>query len=835
MIQGLNSKEVSQRIKTFGYNEIPTSQSKNVLQIALEVIKEPMFILLISCGTLYLLLGDNVEGIILLCWVFIIIFISFYQHRKTEKAIEALKKLSSPRALVIRDGKEIRIAGREVVKDDIIILNEGDRIPADGILLETENLTVDESLLTGESIAVSKTQQNENNKNCVAYSGTLVIQGRGIMKVSATGLNTEFGKIGKSLQFIEQDQTKMQKEIKILIRNLFVIGAILSLVVMLAFYFTRENLIQSLLNGLATAMAMLPEEFPVVLTVFLAIGSWRLSQKNVLVRKPSAVETLGSATVLCSDKTGTITQNKMEITSLFCEDSLIHKSNFPKYKDKFHSLLHVSFFASHKDSIDPMEKAIINCFKKYFNKEKVLPKSIKEYPLSKDIFAMTRVIKLSEDNYLACCKGAPEAILSLCKVNYCEQIRLLNQIQELAERGQRILGIAKSNWLNHSLPESQKDYDFEFVGFLGFEDPIRPEVPGAIKECYDAGIKVIMVTGDYPTTAKSIAKQAGMDANSLILTGQELKKLSDIELKEKIKSVNIFARIVPEQKLQIINALKANGEVVAMTGDGVNDAPALKAADIGIAMGGKGTDVARESSSLVLLDDNFNSIVLAIRAGRKIFDNLQKAMDYIIAIHIPIIGLTLLPAFFSDLPILLMPLNIVFMELIIDPVCSIAFESEKEEIGTMNRPPRNLNERFFGIKRILGSAFKGLFLLAMVIVVYLISINEGHSEGEIRAIAFSSLIIGNMFLILTSLSKTRNALSVLLEKNIALLVILFAATGLLIMLVTVPYLQTVFSFNYPGLNHFFISIIAALIVLLTMEIIKYSKINLTPKNLINDE
>ena len=835
MFTGLNSEEVSHRIKTLGYNELTTSQSKNVLQIAFEVIKEPMFILLLSCGALYLILGDYTEGIILLCWVFVIIFITFYQHQKTEKALDALKKLSSPRALVIRDGKKIRIAGREVVPDDIIILYEGDRIPADGILLESENLTIDESLLTGESIAVIKTNQNENSKKGHVYSGTLVVQGRGIMKVTLTGPNTEFGKIGKSLERIGKVQTKMQKEIKTLVRNLFIAGGILSLLVIVAFYYTRGNFIQSLLNGLATAMAMLPEEFPVVFTVFLAIGSWRLSKLNVLTRKPSAIETLGSATVLCSDKTGTITQNKMEIVSVFCEDLLFHKADFQENVNKIISLLEVSFLASQKDSIDPMETAIGSCYEKYSNKKKSTLDFIKEYPLSKDLFATTRVIKQSQENYFVCCKGAPETVLSLCKLDNSEQIKLLNTVQELAEKGQRILGVAKSNWHNSSFPESQKDYEFEFVGFLGFEDPIRPEVPQAIKECKDAGIKVFMITGDYPSTAKSIAAQAGMDTNKLILTGNDLKVMNETDLKEKIGSVNIFARIVPEQKLQIINALKANGEVVAMTGDGVNDAPALKAADIGIAMGGKGTDVARESSSLVLLDDNFSSIVSAIRAGRKIFDNLQKAMDYIVAIHIPIIGLTLLPSFFSELPILLMPLHIVFMELIIDPVCSIAFESEKEEIGIMKRLPRDINEQFFGIKRILSSVSIGILLLAMVVTVYFVSINEGHSDGEIRAIAFSSLIIGNIFLILTTLSKTRNALSVLFEKNIALLIILFAAAGLLVMLITVPYLQTIFSFNNPGLSHFVNSIIAASIVLLTLEIIKYSRLKLSTKNSTNNK
>ncbi|HCE55243.1 MAG: hypothetical protein APF83_05935 [Lutibacter sp. BRH_c52] len=829
MTKGLSSAEAAQRIKTLGFNELPTSHSKNILLIALEVIKEPMFILLISCGSLYLLLGDYTEGLILLCWVFVIIFITFFQHQKTEKALNALKKLSSPRALVIRDEKEIRIAGREVVPDDLVILNEGDRVPADGILQDCLNLTIDESMLTGESMPVTKTSQSENDINCRVFSGTLVVHGRGVMEVSKTGINTEYGKIGKSLQLIEQDQTNLQREMKTLIRNLFIAGAGLSIVVILAFYFTRGNFVQSLLNGLATAMAMLPEEFPVVLTVFLAIGSLRLSQKNVLTRKSSAIEALGSATVLCSDKTGTITQNKMEIASLFFKKELFHKSKFKENASNIQDILKVAFYASQNNTCDPMEKAIGVCFEKYVVKENVTYDLMKEYPLSNDLFAMTRILKLSDNAYEVYSKGSPEAILSLCKLKNTEETSLFTQVQFMAEKGQRILGLSKAKWNNSTFPDSQAGFNFEFIGFLGFEDPIRQEVPQSIKECYDAGIKVIMITGDYPSTAKSIALQVGMEKNRLMLTGTDLMNLSDKELKEKIKSVNIFARIVPEQKLQIIRALKANSEVVAMTGDGVNDAPALKAADIGIAMGGKGTDVARESSSLVLLDDNFSSIVSAIRAGRKIFDNLQKAMSYIIAIHIPIIGLTLLPAFFPGLPILLMPLHIVFMELIIDPVCSIAFESEKEEKGIMDRPPRKPNMQFFGFKKIFSSAAMGFLLLAMVVAVYFLAISENHTDGEIRAIAFSSLIIGNIFLILTTLSKTRNFIMVLLEKNIALLVIIIAASGLMVLLISAPYLQSIFSFDYPGLSHFSISIIGAAIVLLILEIIKYSKMKFKMK------
>ena len=809
------------------YNELPTAKSKNIGQIALEVVKEPMFVLLLVCSSIYLLLGDYTEGIMLSASILIIIFITFYQYQKTERAIESLRQLSSPKAMVIRNGETVKIPGREIVIGDIVLINEGDRIPADGILIHGTNLSVDESMLTGESIPVSKDTLAYEGSSQV-FSGTLVVQGSGKLEVNAIGIHTEFGKIGKSLQQIVQDPTRLQKEMKVLIRNLFIIGGFLSVLVVIAFYLTRGDFIASLLSGLASAMAILPEEFPVVLTIFLAIGAWRLSQQNVLTRKPSAIETLGSATVLCSDKTGTITQNNMVLSTLIKEHFIIEKNEFEENIENIEGLIFTSILASPPESIDPMERAI-------YAVKKILPSSkspsftlLKEYPLSKDLFAMTRVLEDEIGQLYVGTKGAPEAILELCHISDEERIHLLSKVKMLAKRGQRILGVAKGKVENREFPASQKDFSFEFMGFLGFEDPIRPEVPEAIKQCYSAGIKVIMITGDYPETAKNIGKQAGLNEQDEILTGHDLKNLSESELKEKIRHVNIFARIIPEQKLQIIKALKANGEVVAMTGDGVNDAPALKAADIGISMGGKGTDVARESSSLVLLDDNFSSIVMAIKSGRRIFDNLQKAMGYIIAIHIPIIGLALLPAFFPALPILLMPLHIVFMELIIDPVCSIAFESEKEEIGVMKRPPRDPNMAFFGLKQIFKSSLVGLILLAMVLTVYFFSMQEGHTEGEIRAIAFTSLIIGNIFLILTTLSKTRNAIDVLFEDNISLKIILFVAITMMFLLISVPYLRELFSFEYPGYKHFYLAIAGGFSLLFLMEMYKYVQLRLKP-------
>lgn len=821
-MEGLSTAQAQEKLTQHGYNELPTAKPKNIWRIALEVIKEPMFLLLISCGALYMLLGDYREGAILLGSIFIIIFITFYQHRKTEKALEALRKLSSPRALVIRDGTEVRIPGREVVPGDVMILNEGDRIAADAVLTECINLSVDESLLTGESVPVSKEVVTDvADAKGLVYSSTLVVQGKAYAQVTATGIHTQFGQIGASLQSIEEDETRLQKEMKVLIRRLFVAGGVISIGVVAAFYFTRGNFIQSLLNGLATAMAILPEEFPVVLTVFLALGSWRLSQKNVLTCKPSAIETLGSATVLCSDKTGTITQNKMEIAALYDGKEAVARPQFADKKSVLQKLITTAHFASQQKAVDPMEKAITHTYSAVFPELKTDYELVREYAFSKELFAMTHVVKAEDGADIVCTKGAPETIFGLCKMNDAETAKHLAAVHQMAEAGYRVIGVAQGSIPAGGLPENQQGFEFCFLGLIGLEDPIRPEVPQAIKECREAGVKVIMITGDFPATAKSIGAQIGLDTTNELIAGDELKKLSDEELRKRITTANIFARVVPEQKLRIVQALKANNEIVAMTGDGVNDAPALKAANIGVAMGGKGTDVAREASSLVLLDDNFASIVSAIRTGRRIYDNLQKAMSYILAIHIPIIGLALLPAFFPGLPLLLMPLHIVFLELIIDPVCSVAFESEQEEAGIMQRPPRNPDARFFGLRRMLQALVRGLLLLAVVLVIYFLSIHEGHTPEEVRAIAFSSLIIGNIFLILTTLSKTRSFIAVIAERNKALIAILNIAAVVLLLILLVPYLRGVFGFGFPGYAHFISSVTGATVMLLILETVKF--------------
>jgi len=588
-----------------------------------------------------------------------------------------------------------------------------------------------------------------------------------------------------------------------------------------AFYFSRGNFLESLLTGLAASMAILPEEFPVVFTIFLALGAWRLSKKNVLTRKSSAIETLGSATVLCSDKTGTITQNKMIVAAIGLNGSMTEKSRFDASDHAFRQLIAAGCMASATDTTDPMEKAIF-ALHADMDYEKSALDFEREYTLSKGLLMMTRAYRSNaHTHYYLTAKGAPEAVLNLCDCSDEEREQQLRVVYQMAAHGYRVIAVAEAQHVGDFWPETQHGFKYTLLGLLGFEDPIRPEVPQAVAECKTAGIKVCMITGDYPVTALAIADKIGLDHRNQVMTGDDLTRLHSEDLSKRIAETSVFARVLPEQKLLIVNSLKASGEIVAMTGDGVNDAPALKAAHIGVAMGAKGTDVAREAASLVLLDDNFASIVAAIRSGRRIFDNLQKAMSYILAIHIPIIALTLIPAFMGELPILLFPIHIVFMELIIDPVCSIAFESEQEESGIMSRPPRASHEQFFGRKKITFALFKGALLLAIVLIIFALSLHEGHTEGEVRAIAFSTLIIGNIFLILADLSRTRSFISVFIERSKVTLIIIGIALTLLLSTLMIPALNFIFNFEYPGVSHFLPAFTAAAAMLALLEGIKW--------------
>ena len=833
-ISGLSEKEAATRLLTEGYNEIPSAKKRGIIAIALSVIREPMLLLLIAGGIIYMFLGDIQEALILLAFVFVIIGITLYQERKTERALEALRDLSSPRALVIRDGVSRRIAGREVVRDDIIILAEGDRVPADGILLDCNNLMVEESLLTGESIPVRKYESKETVKmgrpggdnSPFIYSGTLVDSGLGIARVAATGVNTEFGKIGKSLQSIEPEETLLQTETKRIVRNLALIGASICVVMAVVYGLTRGNWIDGFLASITLAMAILPEEFPVVLTVFLALGAWRISQSRVLTRRMPAIETLGSNTVLCVDKTGTLTMNQMSVERI-CVSNECMKVNLNESKgppENFHQLVEFSILASQTNPLDPMEKALKTLGDHYQSMTEHLHGDwtfLREYPLSKKLLALSRVWKSPNDeDYIIASKGAPEAIMDLCHLSDAGKLEWFKQVESMAADGLRVLGVAKAHFRQIALPGSQHDFRFEFLGLLGFADPVRPTVPLAIKECYKAGIRVVMITGDYPLTGQHIARQVGLKPVDKIITGLELDILSDDELRERIKTVNIFARVVPEQKLRLVNAFKANGEIVSMTGDGVNDAPALKSANIGIAMGGRGTDVAREAAALVLLDDDFSSIVKAIRLGRRIFDNLRKAMAYILAVHIPIAGLSLIPVLLGW-PLVLLPVHVVFLELIIDPACSIAFEAEPEEPDVMNRPPRDRKEPLFSRRTIVLSLLQGTAVLLVTLAIYGFILNRGQGELEARSLAFTTLVIANLGLILSNRVWSKNIISSMRNKNTALFIIVAATLALLALVFSVPFLRSLFSFGPLHVNDLALCFGAGVACIVWFELVKF--------------
>lgn len=833
--QGLNEETVKEKIAREGYNELPSSKPKNFLTLAWGVVKEPMFLLLVACGTLYLVLGDVQEGLMLLGFVFVIMGIEFYQERKTEKALDALKDLASPRALVIREGAEKRIAGRDVVTDDLVILQEGDRVPADATVLYSVNLMADESLLTGESVSVRKSEWNGTDNNIqpggddlpFVYSGSMIVQGNGIVKVTATGSNTEIGKIGKAIDSVVEEPTKLKREMSVLVKRLAIIGISLCVMVILVYTLTRGDLLKGFLAGITLAMAMLPEEFPVVLTIFMALGAWRMSKRNVLTRKPAAVETLGSATVLCTDKTGTLTQNKMTVAQLYNGSDFHKVNNSATFPEDFHEIIEYGILSSQTNPFDPMERAITNMGEAYLqNTEHIHTEwqMVKEYPLSKDMLAMSRVFTDPESKrQTIATKGAPEAIFELCHLSEVDIVKYSSAVAEMASAGLRVLGVAKSLIGTSNLPDIQHDFDFEFIGLIALSDPIRETVPDAVRECYKAGIRVIMITGDYPITATNIAREIGLKNYEVSITGAELQEMTEEELCERIKVVNVFARVVPEQKLKIVNALKRNREIVAMTGDGVNDAPALKAANIGIAMGEKGTDVAREASSLVLMDDNFASIVGAVKMGRRIFDNLQKALGYIFAIHVPIAGLSLIPVFFSNLPLLLWPVHIVFLELIIDPACSIIFEAEKEEKNVMSRPPKDINEPFFGAKKIWLSCSQGIGILVIVFAVYLIGLKMGYSEQEDRALAFTTLIAANIAVILSNRSWTRNIFQILAISNKTVKWVVGGAASFLILILNVPFLLNLFQFEKISLPEALICVGAGFFSIVWFEIYKVIK------------
>lgn len=808
--EGLSAAQAAQRLQDDGPNVLPGEKRRGLRAIVHETLQEPMFMLLLAAGALYLVLGDLQEGMILFGLVLVVLALTLYQEGKTEHALAALRDMTSPRARVLRDGQPQRIAGVDVVCGDILLLAEGDRIAADAMLLDGSDVQVDESLLTGESLPVLKLAATDSDDIAQSslFSGTLLVGGHGSALVTATGARSEIGRIGAALETLVNERSPLKLQTARLVRVLALIALGASLFMVLAYGGLRGDWLGALLAGIALAMALLPQEFTVVLTVLPALGAWRLSKQNVLTRRIAAIETLGATSVLCADKTGTLTENRMTVTQLYVpgnapagrESLAVDYDGTAQLPEAFHTLVEYSILASMADPFDPMEKAFHRLGQHFLKDTEHLHRDwtlLQEYGLTPQLRAMSHVWQALESEgqgHVVAAKGAPEAIIDLCHLDAAAQAPISAAVDAMAAKGLRVLGVAQARFVGDQWPAGEHDFEFEFVGLLGLADPLRAEIREAVAECRSAGIRVVMITGDYPATAHAIALQAQLDVSQpdQLLTGDELAGLSDAELCQRMKRVSVCARIAPQQKLRIVQALKANSEIVAMTGDGVNDAPALKAAHVGVAMGGRGTDVAREAASIVLLDDNFASIVRAVRLGRRIFDNLRKSMSYILAVHVPIAGMALMPVLLGW-PTVLFPLHIAFLELVIDPACSMVFENEPSESDVMQRPPRDAQAPLFAGMTLALALLQGLGVLAVVLGAYAWS-SSWLTEPAARAFAFSTLVAGDVALILSNRTGSATLWASLRVPNRTLWAVIGITLGLLGLTLYLPWLTKLFFF-----------------------------------------
>ncbi|SDP55053.1 Ca2+-transporting ATPase [Phyllobacterium sp. YR620] len=803
MHAGLTSVEAKRQLEKYGPNTMLEYASRSVFTIAREILSEPMLLLLVVAATLYLLIGDFAEGLLLAGFAILTIGLVFYQYQRSENALAALRKLGAPSARVVRDGKECTISAREVVPGDLMVLDEGERVPADGTLVSNAGLVVDESLLTGESVPVRKRAGDDGQLAAVpggddqpfVYSGTLVVKGHGVATVSDTGPRTRAGRIGVSLASIVVERTRLQTSVNRIVRLFGGLAAIVCSALVIFYGVYREDWLQGVLSGIALAMGMLPEEFPVVLTIFLAIGAWRLARIKVLARRPAVIETLGAATVLCVDKTGTLTENRMRVRLLdTLTDQLEVETDLREIPQAFRPILDAAWLATRHASIDPMDQAVIGLASRAGEYQTINWPMVREYGLKPELLAMSIAWKDDAGHFAVACKGAPEAIIDLCHLTDEKAASIMKHVQAMAEKGLRVLGVGIGTTMRSELPESQHDFDFTFTGLVGFEDPLRTTVPAAVREAFRAGISVKMITGDYPATALSIASAAGIDTNDGAVTGDELERADDPEMQRLVSRANVFARIMPEQKLRIVEALKRQGEIVAMTGDGVNDAPALKAAHIGIAMGRRGTDVAREAAGIVLLDEDFGSIVSAVKMGRRIFDNLRKVMIYISAIHVPIAGLALVPLI-AGMPPLFFPAHVVVIEMIIDPMCSIVFERTPAERDIMIRPPRSVEDVLAGIPQIIFGLVQGSVLLIVCLALYQGVLLQDASVEAARTAAFIAITAGNLSLALVNSSREAVLMHMVIRGRMTFWIAATIAVSVVSICIVQPNLAELFGFT----------------------------------------
>ncbi|CAN5751534.1 cation-translocating P-type ATPase [soil metagenome] len=786
---GLSAEQVIASRRTNGSNALEMQEDRVFWHVLKEVVLEPMFIILVATCFVYFFVGQYREGIIMAVSVLIVAGISLFQEYRSRNAIQALKKLSTSKATVIRDGETVQVASEEIVLGDIMLITEGESLAADGLIIAANDLSLNESILTGESFPVNKNADNNN----VVYKGTLVTSGSATIQVNAIGSKTMFGKIGLSLKEITVVKTPLQNQVRSFVKNMVWIGGIAFLFVVGFNYYHSGNLLNSFLQGLTLAMSILPEEIPVAFSTFQALGAFRLLRNQVIVKQPQYVETLGSATVICTDKTGTLTQNSMSIEYLYdaAAKTSLHVDNsavLPEF------LIEYSMWSSEINPFDPMEQAIHRLYERTAIKDKrLLFQQVHEYPIGGQPPMMTHIFKADDGTIVIAAKGAPEAILRQSNLPVAELKYIEEQSLEYAKKGFRVLGVGKGQWEENQWPVSQEEFRFEFLGLIAFQDPPKENTVETIRQFYNAGIQLKIITGDYAETAMAIAEQIKLKNDGQVLLGKDILQLSKTELQEKVKDVNIYARMFPEAKMKVINALKDNGEIVAMTGDGVNDAPALKAAHIGIAMGKRGSEVARSAASLILVDDDLSHMIDAVAIGRKIYDNLKKAIQYIVSIHIPIILIVTLPLLLMwKFTNIFSPVHVIFLELIMGPTCSIIYENEPMEPGTMMRPPRKMEATFLSFSQLLVSIIQGFVITAGCLAIGYYYLQQGADQKMVRTVIFISLLFSNIFLTLINRSFRYSIFKTIRYKNNLVRIVVTITLIFIAALLYIPFMQQLF-------------------------------------------
>ncbi|WP_300485815.1 cation-translocating P-type ATPase [Flavobacterium sp.] len=817
--KGLTTQEVLESRKKYGKNEVDYKKENGFWKAVKELLKEPMVVLLLVAALLYFISGDTGDAIFLASAIVLVAAISLYQDSRSRNALEKLKAYTEPECTVIRNGTTEKIKSTELVVGDHLVVEEGTSIAADARIIQANDFSVNESILTGESLSVSK---DSTSPEPYLYQGTTVVSGLAIAIVTAIGNQTRLGQIGKSLESIKEEKTPLEQQIGNFVKKMVLLGAIIFLIVWSINYYHSGNLLDSLLKALTLAMSILPEEIPVAFTTFMALGAWRLMRLGILVKQMKTVETLGSATVICTDKTGTLTENKMSLAKIYSFQTDTISDYTDSTNSESNAIIRMAMWSSEPIPFDPMEIALHNAYRETHNPdERPEYKMAHEYPLGGKPPMMTHIFENSSKNRIIAAKGAPEAFLDCIPFDETQKNKINNAIQQLASDGYRILGVAEATFDGTQYPKRQQDFSFEFKGIVAFYDPPKKNIGEVLQQFYKAGITVKIVTGDNAETTTAIARQIQFSGSENSLNGDELVRMDEQELQQRVQNTHVFTRMYPEAKLKIINALKAQGEIVAMTGDGVNDGPALKAAHIGIAMGKKGTEIAKQAASLILLEDDLSKMVTAIAMGRRIYTNLKKAIQYIISIHIPIILTVFLPLALGWMyPNIFSPVHVIFLELIMGPTCSIIYENEPMEANSMNRKPRPFSSTFFNWKELFTSIIQGLGITAGIIVVYQFAVHNGYSENATRTLVFTTLIIANIFLTLVNRSFYYSVIRTLRYKNNMITGIILLTLVLLGMMLFIPPLTSFFEFEKLPLQSLALSSAVGFLSVIWFELVK---------------